>query len=139
MEQAMIPLFKMKMVQTCFLLCPLTKEYKLIICQYHTGPQESLKIWGEEIQSILMNKVVAYIYDKILGEPPPPRCLHSLGSNGPVATATKGGMAQICFKSLRIHTHGCQGCQKIRNLLRNSKILIARSNIQPKLSKINNH
>ena len=38
MEQAMIPLFKMKMVQTCFLLCPLTKEYKLIICQYHTGP-----------------------------------------------------------------------------------------------------
>ena len=35
-----------------------------------------------------------------------------------------------------MHTQGCQGCQKIRNLLRNSKILIARSTIQPKLSKI---
>ena len=41
--------------------------------------------------------------------------------------ATVGGMDQICFKWLRIHTQGCQGCQKIRNLLRNSKILIARS------------
>ena len=43
------------------------------------------------------------------------------------------------FKSLRIHTQGCQGCQKIRNFVRNSKILIARSTIQPKLSKIKNH
>ena len=43
------------------------------------------------------------------------------------------------FKSLRMHTQGCQGCQKIRNLVRNSKILIARSTIQPKLSKIKNH
>ena len=32
-----------------------------------------------------------------------------------------------------------QGCQMIRNLVRISKILIARSTIQPKLSKIKNH
>ena len=43
------------------------------------------------------------------------------------------------FKPLRMHTQGCQGCQKIRNLVRNSKILIARSTIQPKLSKIKKH
>ena len=49
---------------------------------------------------------------------------------------TVGGMAQICFKSLRIHTQGCQGCHKTRNFVRISKILIARSTIQPKLSKI---
>ena len=46
---------------------------------------------------------------------------------------TVGGMPQICFKSLQMHT---QGWQKIRNFVRNSKILIARSIIQPKLSKI---
>ena len=31
-----------------------------------------------------------------------------------------------------------QGCQKTRNFVRNSKILISRSTIQPKLSKIKN-
>ena len=35
-----------------------------------------------------------------------------------------------------MQTQGCQGCQKIRNFVRNSKILIARSTIQSKLSKI---
>ena len=43
------------------------------------------------------------------------------------------------FKSLRMHTQGCQGCQKTRNFVRNSKILIDRSTIQPKLNKIKNH
>ena len=38
-----------------------------------------------------------------------------------------------------MHTHGCQGCQRTRNFVRSSKILIARSTIQPKLSKIKNH
>ena len=52
---------------------------------------------------------------------------------------TVGGMAQICFKSLRTHTQGCQGGPKTRNFVRNSKILIARSTIHPKLSKIKNH
>ena len=53
---------------------------------------------------------------------------------------TVGGITTICFKSgfksLRMHTQGYQGCQKIRNFVRNTKILIARSTIQPKLSKI---
>ena len=58
---------------------------------------------------------------------------------------TLGGIASICFKfpfqtdyqqTLRTHTQGCQGCQKIRNFVRNTKILIARSTIQPKLNKI---
>ena len=54
---------------------------------------------------------------------------------------TVGGIASICFRfhfqqTLRMHT---QGCQKTRNVVRNSKILIARSTIQPKLSKIENH
>ena len=57
---------------------------------------------------------------------------------------TLGGIASICFRfhfqqKLRMHTHGCQGCQKTRNFERNSKILIARSTIQPKLSKIKNN
>ena len=57
---------------------------------------------------------------------------------------TLGGIASICFRShfqqtLRMHTQGCQGCQKTRNFVRNSKILIARSTIQPKLSKIKNN
>ena len=57
---------------------------------------------------------------------------------------TLGGIASICFKfhfqqTLRTHTQGCQGCQKIRNFVRNSKILIARSTIHPILSKIKNH
>ena len=38
-----------------------------------------------------------------------------------------------------MHTQGCHGCQMTRNFVRNSKILIARSTIQPKLSKIKNH
>ena len=57
---------------------------------------------------------------------------------------TLGGITSICFRfyfqqTLRMHTQGCQGCQKTRNFVRNSKILIARSTIQPKLSKIKNH
>ena len=57
---------------------------------------------------------------------------------------TLGGIASICFRfhfhqTLRMHTQGCQGCQKAKNFLRNSKLLIARSTIQPKLSKIKNH
>ena len=43
------------------------------------------------------------------------------------------------FKSLRMYTQGCQGCQKIINFVKNTKILIARSTIQPKLSKIKNN
>merc|ERR1712051_227414 len=35
------------------------------------------------------------------------------------------------FKSLRMHTQGCHGCQMTRNFVRNSKILIARLTIQP--------
>ena len=35
-----------------------------------------------------------------------------------------------------MYTQGCQGCRKTKNFVRNSKILIARSTIQPKLSKI---
>ena len=50
---------------------------------------------------------------------------------------------QISFSANTADVHpgpqGCQGCQEIRNLVRNSKILIARSTIQPKLSKIKNH
>jgi len=61
---------------------------------------------------------------------------------------TLGGIASICFKfhfqtdhqqTLRTHTQGCQGCQKIRNFVRNLKILIARSTIHPSLIKIKNH
>jgi hypothetical protein len=61
---------------------------------------------------------------------------------------TLGGIASICFKfhfqtddqqTLRTHTQGCQGFQKIRNLLRIEKILIARLTIHPSLSKIKNH
>ena len=61
---------------------------------------------------------------------------------------TLGGIASICFKfhlqtdyqqTLRTHTQGCQGCQKITNFVRNWKILIARSTIHPSWSKIKNH
>ena len=38
-----------------------------------------------------------------------------------------------------MHPQGCQGCHKIRNFVRNSKMLIARSTIQPKLNKIKKH
>ena len=38
-----------------------------------------------------------------------------------------------------MHTQGCHGCQMSRNFVRNSKILIARSTIQPKLGKIKNN
>ena len=56
---------------------------------------------------------------------------------------TLGGIASICSRfhfqqTLRMHTQRCQGCQKTINFMRNSKILIARSTIQPKLSKIKN-
>ena len=58
--------------------------------------------------------------------------------------STLGGIASICFRfhfhqTLRIHTQGCQGCQETRFFVRNSKILNARSTIQPKLSKIKNN
>ena len=61
-----------------------------------------------------------------------------------VCSYTLGGIASICFRfhiqqTLRMHTQGCQWCQKTRNFVRNSKILIARSTIQPKLSKIKNN
>ena len=53
---------------------------------------------------------------------------------------TVGGITTICFKSglksLQMHTQGCQGWQEIINFVRNTKILIARSTIQPKLSII---
>ena len=57
---------------------------------------------------------------------------------------TLGGISSICFRfyfqqTLRVQIQGCQGCQKTRNFMRNSKILIARSTIQPKLSKIKNN
>ena len=49
-------------------------------------------------------------------------------------------MLRLYFlQTLRMHTQGCQGCQKTRNFVRNSKILIARSTIQPKWSKIKNN
>ena len=61
-----------------------------------------------------------------------------------ILVCTLGGIASICFRfhfqqTLRMHTQGCQGCQgcqMTRNFVRNSKILIARSTIQPFLSKI---
>ena len=54
---------------------------------------------------------------------------------------TLKGIASIGFRfyfqqTLWIQIQGCQGCQKTRNVMKNSKILIARSTIQPKLSKI---
>ena len=57
---------------------------------------------------------------------------------------TLGGIASICFRfhfqqTLRIQIHRCQECLKTRNFVRNSKILIARSTIQPKLSKMKNN
>ena len=57
---------------------------------------------------------------------------------------TLGGIASICFRlhfqqTLRIQIQGSQGCQMIRNFVRNSKILIARSTIQPKRRKIKNN
>ena len=61
-----------------------------------------------------------------------------------ISKYTLGGIASICFRfcfqqTLRIQIQECQGCQKTRNFMRNSKILIARSTIQPELSKIKNH
>ena len=49
---------------------------------------------------------------------------------------TLGGIASICFglhfqQTLQMHTQGCQGCQRTRNFVRNSKIIMARSTIQP--------
>ena len=55
---------------------------------------------------------------------------------------TLGGIASICFRfhfQQILRMHGYQGCQKTRNFVRNSKILIVRSTIQPKLCKIKNH
>ena len=47
---------------------------------------------------------------------------------------------QNSFSSNTADAHpGVSGCQKARNFLRNSKLLIARSTIQPKLSKIKNN
>ena len=61
---------------------------------------------------------------------------------------TLGEIASICFKfhfqtdyqqTLRIQIQGSQGCQKIRKIVRNPKLPIARSTIHPSLSKIKNH
>ena len=61
---------------------------------------------------------------------------------------TLGGIALICFKfhfqtdyqqTLRIKIQGSQGCQKIRKIVRNLKLPIARSTIHPSLGKIKNH
>ena len=56
---------------------------------------------------------------------------------------TVGGIAHICFKQwfqITADAHqGCQGRQKTRNFMRNSKIVIAWSTIQPKLIKIKNN
>ena len=46
--------------------------------------------------------------------------------------ATLGGIASICFRyhfqqTLRIQIQGSQGCQKIRKIVRNQKLPIARS------------
>ena len=61
---------------------------------------------------------------------------------------TLGGIASICFKfhfqtdyqqTLRMQIQESQGCQKIRKIVRNLKLPIARSTIHPSLSKIKNH
>ena len=54
------------------------------------------------------------------------------------------GIASICFRfhfqqTLRMHTQGCQGCQKIRNFVRNSKYLSPGQPFSPKLNKIKNY
>ena len=57
---------------------------------------------------------------------------------------TLGGIASICFRfhfqqTLRIQIQGSQGCQKIRKIVRNPKLPIARLTIHPSLSKIKNN
>ena len=42
-------------------------------------------------------------------------------------------------KTLRMQIQASQGCQKIRNILRNQKTPITRSRIHPTISKIKNH
>ena len=68
-------------------------------------------------------------------ELPPTQCAHNVKKDH---QNTLGEIASISFKfhfqtdyqqTLWTHTQGCHGCQKIRNLLRNLKILIARSTI----------
>ena len=55
------------------------------------------------------------------------------------AKRTLGGIARICFKSLRTQIQRCQGFQMIRNFVRNLKIVITRSTIQLKMCKIKNN
>ena len=55
-----------------------------------------------------------------------------------------GGIASICSRfnfqqTLQIQIQGSQGSQKIRKVVRNSKLPIARSTIHPSLSKIKNN
>ena len=70
---------------------------------------------------------------------------HIFSKSIPISMAlTLGEIASICFRfhfqqTLRMHPQECQECQKIRNFVRNSEILIARSTIQPKWSKIKNN
>ena len=61
---------------------------------------------------------------------------------------TLGGIASICFKfhfqtdyqqTLRMQIQGSQGCQKIRKIVENLKIPIARLTIHPSLIKIKNN
>jgi hypothetical protein len=57
---------------------------------------------------------------------------------------TLGGIVSICFRfylqqTLRIQIQGSQGCQKIRKIVRNPKLPIARWTIHPSLSKIKNN
>ena len=61
-----------------------------------------------------------------------------------VCSYTLGGIASICFRfyfqqTLRIQIQVFQGCQKIRKIVRNPKLPIARSTIHPSLSKIKNN
>ena len=55
-----------------------------------------------------------------------------------------GFQCNFCFRfhfqqTLRIQIQGSQGCQKIRKVVRNLKLPIARSTIHPSLSKIKNN
>ena len=59
-----------------------------------------------------------------------------------VYVCTLGGIASICFRfhlqqTLRIQIQGSQGCQKIRKIVRNPNLLIARLTIHPSLVSLN--
>ena len=58
---------------------------------------------------------------------------------GKVCNVTVGGIAYICFKWFQITADAQPGVSWVSNDQKFSKILIARSTIQPKLSKIKNN